>query len=247
MSTRYFIITGTSRGIGETLANSLLEDGHYVYGISRGESQLLSTYDNYTHTYFNLREVDKINDLFTSIFERIKVDAQTDMICLINNAAMLEPLKPIDRCTPEEIVSNLQISLMAPILLTSGFIQHTEKLRTRKKIINISSGSAIYPVPDMSVYCTAKAGLNMFTQCVGAEQANRAYPVEIVAVDPGMVDTTLQKMAREQDEAQFSCAGLFQEVYTNGQLQSTESVVMRIMQIIEEQVEAGRTITSITT
>ncbi|MCR8842632.1 SDR family NAD(P)-dependent oxidoreductase [Paenibacillus sp. SC116] len=246
MTTRYFIITGTSRGIGETLAQSLLEDGHYVYGVSRGESKLLSEYNNYKHIYFNLSEVDKINDLVSSIFAQIK-HAQADMICLINNAAMLEPLKPIELCTSDEIVSNLQISLTAPMLLSSSFIKHTEELKIRKKIINISSGSAIYPVPDMSVYCTAKAGLNMFTQCVGVEQSNRTNPVEIIAIDPGMVDTALQQSAREQDAAQFSCAGLFQEAYANGQLQSTETVVKHIKQIIEGKVEAGRSLTSITT
>ncbi|WP_028595292.1 SDR family NAD(P)-dependent oxidoreductase [Paenibacillus assamensis] len=245
MSTRYFIITGTSRGIGETLAKSLLEDGHYVYGISRGESKLLSAYDNYRHIGFNLSEVDKLNELICSILEQME-HVQADMICLINNAAMLEPLKPIELCTYDEIVSNLQISLTAPILLSSSFIKHTTGLEIRKKIINISSGSAVYPVPDMSIYCTAKAGLNMFTQCIGAEQMNRKYPVEIVAIDPGMVDTSLQQSAREQDTAQFSCAGLFQEAYTSGQLQSTEFVVKHLKQIIEERVEAGRTLTAIT-
>lgn len=31
----YFIITGTSRGIGEALARALLEDNQHVCGISR--------------------------------------------------------------------------------------------------------------------------------------------------------------------------------------------------------------------
>lgn len=33
MTNRHFIITGTSRGIGEQLANMLLEADHHVYGI----------------------------------------------------------------------------------------------------------------------------------------------------------------------------------------------------------------------
>ncbi|WP_261378376.1 SDR family NAD(P)-dependent oxidoreductase [Paenibacillus agilis] len=124
-------------------------------------------------------------------------------------------------------------------------MKHTEEFQVRKKIINISSGSAVYPVPDMSVYCSAKAGLNMFTQCVGQEQANRTSPVEIVAIDPGMVDTELQKSAREQDPLTFAMAGPFNEAYTSGQLKSTEYVAKQIKLIIEKEYEAGVMLTSI--
>lgn len=98
---------------------------------------------------------------------------ELEMICLINNAAMLEPLKSIEECGAWEINKNLQISLIAPIVLSSCFIKQTHHFQGRRKIINISSGSGKYPAPDMSIYCTAKAGLNMFTHCVGAEQKSQ--------------------------------------------------------------------------
>lgn len=37
-----------------------------------------------------------------------------DMICLINNASMLEPLKAIEQCDARDIHMNVQISLVAP-------------------------------------------------------------------------------------------------------------------------------------
>lgn len=87
--------------------------------------------------------------------------------------------------------------------------QENGGLSIRKKIINISSGSGIYPAPTMSVYCSVKAGINMFTQSVGSEQRNRPNPVEIIAVNPGMVDTDMQRMARGKNEQEFEMAKAF--------------------------------------
>lgn len=158
MAEKHFIITGTSRGIGEQLAMMLLERDSYVYGISRGSSDALCKYKNYSHIKFDLSNTMGAPHMLNGIMESINMN-DAEMLCLINNAAMLEPLKSIEKCTQEEINENLQISLIAPMILTSCFIQQTENLQLRRKIINISSGSGTYPAPDMSVYCTAKAGI----------------------------------------------------------------------------------------
>jgi benzil reductase ((S)-benzoin forming) len=162
------------------------------------------------------------------------------MLCLINNAAMLEPLKSIEDCNAWEINTNLQISLIAPIMLTSCFIKQSNLFQGRRKIIHISSGSGRYPAPDMSIYCTAKAGLNMFTQCVGAEQKSLPYPVEIIAVDPGMVETDMQKHARGKNEEDFKMSAFFKDAYNNGQLQSTENLGKHLIDLINKKIETGK-------
>lgn len=239
MSKSYFIITGTSRGIGEQLAKMLLEKGDVVHGISRGASHVLSEYENYTHHPFDLSHISGIQDLLHNILSQMAL-SDTEMICLINNAAMLEPLKTIDKCTPEEINLNLQTSLIAPIVLTSCFMNQTDKAHIRRKIINISSGSGTYPAPAMSVYCTAKAGINMFTACIGAEQANQEYPIEIVAVEPGMVETELQMIARGKNDEEFEMAKYFRQAHETGQLLSTETLGEHLLQLIEKKLEPGK-------
>lgn len=239
MNSNVFIITGTSKGIGEQLAKMLLRDGNYVYGISRGSSEILQQHMNYMHFNFDLNDFRGLEGLMDNVFDQLRELSNPDMICLINNAAMLDPLKPIDQCNAEEIRMNIQISLIAPMILTSSFIRRTNSTLARRKIINISSGSGTYPAPGMSVYCTAKAGMNMFTQCVGAEQTNRNNPVEIIAVDPGMVDTELQMMAREQDDQEFEMAKRFRQVHQSGQLISKEVLGNHLLKIIDRQISPG--------
>jgi benzil reductase ((S)-benzoin forming) len=239
MSGGQFIITGTSRGIGEQLAYMLLEKGNVVHGVARGTSERLGSCPNYRHHIYNLNEPSGIEELMDNIFEQIEPD-HADMICLINNASMLEPLKAIELCDAADIHMNVQISLIAPMILTSCFIKKTEELSIRKKIINISSGSGTYPAPTMSVYCSVKAGINMFTQSVGIEQRNRRYPVEIIAVNPGMVDTDMQRMARGKNEQEFEMAQAFVHAHESGQLLSTEEIGSHLLNMIYEKLESGR-------
>ncbi|WP_235857678.1 SDR family NAD(P)-dependent oxidoreductase [Paenibacillus albiflavus] len=186
-----------------------------------------------------VQEVLGIEHLLNKILGQINLN-NTGMICLINNAAILEPLKSIEECNAEEINKNFQINLVAPIVLTSCFINQTDNIQLRRKIINISSGSGTYPAPDMSVYCSTKAEIDMFTQCVGAEQSKQKYPIEVIAVDPGMVDTELQRVARGKNNQDFEMAKFFKQAHQTGQLQTREALGKHLLKIIEKQFQPGK-------
>jgi benzil reductase ((S)-benzoin forming) len=239
MVKRCFIITGASRGIGEAVAKSLLDHGDTVYGISRTESSVLGHHSNYNHISFDLSELGRIAEIIGQILHPLESD-EFDMICLINNAAMLEPLLPIEDCQSEDIMTNIHSSLIAPIVLTSYFIKATQGWVARRKVINISSGSGVNASPSMSIYSTVKSGLNMFTRCVGLEQSNNENGVEILSVDPGMVDTSMQLTAR--NNLNFGLGNFFKDAYRKGRLQSTDQVASRLLKIINKKYKTGKVI-----
>lgn len=94
-------------------------------------------------------------------------------VCLVNNASAVDPITSIEKCPPTEIESHVRIGLIAPMILTSLFIRKFSGDKIRKKVAFISSGLAFSAAPDASIYCSSKAGLNMFTQCIGLEQNSR--------------------------------------------------------------------------
>ncbi|WP_127532183.1 SDR family NAD(P)-dependent oxidoreductase [Paenibacillus kobensis] len=238
MSTGHYIVTGSSRGIGEQLSRLLLGQGNFVYGISRGIPESLKAFPNYRHISFDLNRTGELESMLQSVIDSIPAQDE-GMIGLINNAAMLEPLQMVDQCSTAEIERSLQITLAAPIILSASFIRLTEGRPVRKKIVNVSSGSATYPAPAMSIYCAAKSGINMFTRCIGAEQANRPGGVEVIAVDPGMVDTEMQQLARSLPDDSFPMAAFFRQAHEQGQLYSAEQLGERLMAAIEQRYEPG--------
>ncbi|WP_052350380.1 (S)-benzoin forming benzil reductase [Paenibacillus gorillae] len=226
---KYFIITGTSRGIGEAIAEQLISSEHFLFCISRERNEkLLNKSKNIEYHDFDLQYIDQIEDLLNRIFDAIDISS-AEGVYLINNASMISPVSFINNAMVKDITGNINVNLIAPIIFTSLFIARTENYQIEKRIINISSASAKNHHPGMSLYSAAKAGLDVFSQCVGLEQNHSKAPVGIVSIWPGMIDTNLQREARNQDKATFPSADIFEMVKENGMLTSPEETAKQII------------------
>jgi benzil reductase ((S)-benzoin forming) len=217
----HIIITGHSKGLGEGITLALLDENHHIHGISRTDNQHLQRLakakgcqmDFYS---CDLSHIDTIETVLQQVFNNIPVNASG--VYLINNAGVINPIGPLQTLNPLEIDTHLRINLMAPIYLTHGFIKYTQQRNMQKRILNISSGAANNPYYGWSAYCTAKAGLDMLTRCVATEQEKQPYPVEIMSVAPGVIDTDMQTIIRDTTDEQFSLRKKFIDLKEKGQL-----------------------------
>ena len=238
MKNGFFLITGTSKGIGEAVAQKILQEGHTVLGVSRNRSDQLTS-PNYHHLPFNLTDTSR----FDRIMEKANgiVNGQAfDFLCLINNASATEPMGRIETLNPDAIEAHVMIGLIAPMILTSLFIKQFQDEKARKKIVLMSSGAALHPLADMSIYCGSKAGLLMFGQVVGAEQKEKAHGFEVVSIGPGMVETGMQQAVRSRTSEEFAMAGYFRQAYEEGKVQETAFVAEKIYEILQNQYEQGQ-------
>ena len=105
-------ITGSSSGIGRSVADYLESEGHEIKRVDRNE--------------LDLRYLDTVS----------RYDLSNQDV-LINNAAMQDPNTNFKDTTKENIIWQLNVNLLAPILLTHSFINQNKK----GIIINITSGS----------------------------------------------------------------------------------------------------------
>lgn len=238
MGNGFFLITGTSMGIGEALARQILEKGNTVLGISRKRTDILKS-PKYHHLSLDLTDSSRISQIIEKVDE-IDDNQSFDFVCLVNNAYVVEPINPIEKCPVDEIESNIKIGLIAPMILTSLFIRKFSDYRIRKKAVYISSGLAFKAIPDGSMYCSSKAGINMFAQCVGLEQKSRVYGFEVNAIGPGMVDTSMQQTLRSKSSDEFAMAGFFKQAFEDGKLQSPDDVAAKILAILENNYEQGK-------
>lgn len=232
-----YIITGVSSGLGAELAKRLLEEGNTVIGLSRTDNEEIvrnTTDGNYFFYPVDLIVTESLTAVLQDLISSID-QYGLNSITLINNAASVTPLKDIQYCTDEDISRSIQLNITAPMLLTSAFIRMTSEWHVVRKIVNISSGSGKYPAPSMSLYCSAKAAMNMFSRCIGMEQEQRqsANEVQVYAVDPGMMDTSMQQIARESDMA---LAGYFAAQKTEGNLKDPARVASQIIKLISNSV-----------
>jgi benzil reductase ((S)-benzoin forming) len=225
---RAFIVTGTSRGLGFEICKQLIKPNHQIFSIARNNNDFLlelATQNdcNMHFVNYDLQYTEGISDLIQGILNLV-LNTELKSITLINNAAQVTPLGPIGCCTPEETVRNIQTNLLAPILLTQSLIKKTEQWNIHRIIVNISSGSAKNAAAGMSVYCASKAALNMFTSCIQLESHKS---LTTYTVDPGMVDTDMQTVARNEEN--LPIAAFFREVKETGYLKSAEDVAKKIV------------------
>lgn len=231
MSNHVYIITGTSSGLGAELAKQLLREGHEVIGLSRTNNEEISgqrAEGKFTFYPVDLVKIETLASVIHLIISALD-PSSLESITLINNAAAVTPLKEIQECTEEEISKNVHVNITAPLLLTSAFIRLTTDWDATRRVVNISSGSAMYPAPSMSLYCSAKAALNMFSRCVGLEQKQATNAVQVFAIDPGMMDTGMQQTARESDMA---LSAFFAAQKVQGYLSDPAHVARQIMNLI---------------
>lgn len=234
----YYIITGTSRGLGEAIARRLLKKDHYVIGISRtiNNNLMKMSKENdckLSYIEFDLSRVDELDEMMTQIFKNINVD-DAEKVCLINNAGIVAPINTLENCSTPEILNSFNINAIAPIVLTSNFITKLKEFRCEKRIINISSGAGKNPYDGWSCYCSTKAALDMFTKCVAIEQEKEEFPVKILSFAPGVIDTDMQNEIRQTSIKQFSQLEKFIKLKENGNLMSVDFVAEKIIDLLDD-------------
>jgi benzil reductase ((S)-benzoin forming) len=238
MENSFFLITGTSKGIGEALAQKLLEEGNTVLGVARGRSEVLKS-KHYHHLIFDLADISRINQIIEKVDEVVR-NHRYDFICLVNNASAAEPGGVIEKCPAEEIEAHVKIGLIAPMILTSQFIRRFSNSKTRKKVVFISSGAAFAPFPGDSIYCSTKAGIHMLAQCIGNEQKEIEHGFEVITIGPGMVDTYMQQVARLKTVEEYASSEFCRQAFEQGMLEKPEIVAEKIVTILDNQYDQGR-------
>lgn len=232
----YYIITGASRGIGAALTHKLIVPGNTLFAVSRTLNEdlvELAASLNVPLFYFeaDLSVREEAEKFIHSVFSKIHL-APFDRIALINNAGMLEPVSPIKSIDFALAEKHLHLNLLAPMILSSVFLTETNGLDIPKVILNISSGASFNAYSGWSVYCSSKAGLDMFTQVAGLEQDAEAQSAKVFALAPGIIETGMQELIRTTDETLFPERDKFIRLYEEGKLSNPDDIAHIILSTI---------------
>jgi benzil reductase ((S)-benzoin forming) len=232
------IITGVSRGLGEALAAALLARGFAVTGIGRVSSARL-TGERYRFVHCDLADLAGTGAALTPAFHAI-ADARPESVCLINNAATVEPVGLLGVLEDPKVALSLVVNLIAPFELANLFCRVFNDAALRRRVINVSSGAAERALPGNGPYCVAKAGLEMLTRQLVAEQ--EAPTFRAISVRPGVIDTEMQAFVRAQPIHVLPSVQLFRGFHESGQLVAPDVVAAKIVEkLVLGEIEQGRT------
>jgi 3-oxoacyl-[acyl-carrier protein] reductase len=205
---RVAVVTGGSRGIGRSIAETLAERGAAV-AITFRERQDLA--DETVAAIVaaggrGLAGVCQVADesSVNQFFDRAAKELGPIDI-LVNNAGVARDthVMMMDRARWDEVLGvNLHGAYYCVRAVMRGML-----LRRWGRIINVSSPSAVMPLPGQAGYAASKAGLEGLTRGLSRDLAAKGVLVNAVA--PGMIETDmLGRMPAAQREAYLKAVAL---------------------------------------
>jgi uncharacterized oxidoreductase len=180
------LITGGTSGIGLAFAKKFLELNNKVIICGRREDRLKKIKESYNEIETRVCDVQLNEDRISLASWVLKNFPDTNI--LINNAGiqlLADLTKEVDL---GRIYQEVEINLIAPIHLSSLFVQHF-KQKNETAIINISSGLAFTPLAVVPIYCAAKAAIHSLTLSLRHQLKDTS--IKVFEVAPPSVDTEL--------------------------------------------------------
>ena len=170
------LITGTSSGVGATIAYDYIQKGWNVIGFARSES--LFNYPNYKHYQVDISNLDMVYKAFEQI-------SNTKIDILINNAAIFT-MRSFSQTSFDEIGDMVDINLKGAMYVTKFALKNMEQ---GSRIFFINSVAGLEELENQSVYCASKHGLTGFAGVLGQELRQRG--IKVTSIHPGGIDTPL--------------------------------------------------------
>lgn len=187
------IITGSSRGIGNAIADLYLQNGAKVVICgSKKESaeKAISIFEEKGYSKENMLGIglnmSDVDDIKSTIEEIINKWGRIDI--LVNNAGITSNVSLLDS-TDEEFLTMFDTNVFGVVRVTREVVKYMKE--TGGSIINTSSMVGIYGGKNQSAYSSSKFAVNGLTKSWAKELG--AYNIRVNAVAPGVVQTDMMK------------------------------------------------------
>jgi NAD(P)-dependent dehydrogenase (short-subunit alcohol dehydrogenase family) len=175
------LITGASSGLGESIANYLVQKGYIVYGTSRNIEQQTKLFQT-----INM-DVTSEQSVHSAIQKVVQQQGRIDV--LINNAG-LGIASPIETLSIDDVQRVLNTNVIGIIRTTQAVLPYM-RAQISGTIINISSIGSESGLPYRGLYSASKAAVDRITEALRIELA--PFGIQACVVQPGGVKTDINK------------------------------------------------------
>lgn len=185
------LITGSSRGIGYAIAESLAKLGINVMINGRNEDKLVSAIDRLAQVAerdrldYVLCDVSKVEDTQRLIDQTWDRFGNIDF--LINNAGVNIPVAALD-ATEEDWELMMNANLKSCFFCSQAYARKVFAHEGQGVIVNMASQLSVVGFYNRSIYSSAKAGVSSLTRTLALEWAPS---IRVNAVGPTYIETEM--------------------------------------------------------
>ena len=183
------LVTGASRGIGRAIAERLARDGAAVVvncssSLKQAEEVVADIVNDGGSAITLLANIGNIPDVRQLFKNTVNHFGQLDI--LVNNAAIIDPIKPAIDVTEEEYDLAFGINTRGAFFAMQ---EAAKVLPEGGRIINISTMGTAMGLAHHGMYVASKAAVEQFTAVLASELAPKGITVN--GVLPGPIETAM--------------------------------------------------------
>ena len=189
------VITGAGRGLGRAIALAFAREGARVAIVSRSREEIDRVAGEISamgSEVLALQGDVSLSGEVSSLMQEV-MNRYSRLDILVNNAAVMGPPRFIQDADVASWEKAIAINLHGVFFCSreAALIMARER---GGKILNITSGLGQMPYPRFCAYAVSKAGVSQMTRSLAEEL--KEYRIQVNAIDPGVMDTRLQKDLR---------------------------------------------------
>lgn len=188
MDSATWFITGTSSGIGRSLAEAVLGRGNRVAATARDAAALADLRAEYADTLsVHTLDVTRPKEIELAVTQAMAAHGRIDVV--VNNAGY-GLIGPVEEMTDRQIRRQVETNFLGPVRVTKAFLPHLRR-QGSGRIIQVSSAGGQRAAPLYSMYHATKWALEAFSEALAPEV--EAFGIGIMIVEPGGCRTNWRK------------------------------------------------------
>ncbi|MCH8473843.1 MAG: SDR family oxidoreductase [Opitutales bacterium] len=221
------LLTGASRGLGQTIGEQILRKGWSLVAVSRGESSVLQEWQKAYpgKVSFVAQDLAEVESLDGDFFEKLFPDGR-EVHGFVNNAALAY----------DDLATNLQLSALdrmmkvnvyAPMLLTREVLRRMLLRKTKGSLVHLSSVAAHTGYKGLAMYGASKAALEGFSKNIAREWGR--FGIRSNCVVAGYMETDMTASLTAEQKSR-----IYQRTALKGPV-SMESVASFILYLLSDE------------
>ncbi|MDC0738998.1 SDR family oxidoreductase [Cognatishimia sp. SS12] len=178
------LITGTSTGLGISIAVQAAKAGHQVYASMRNldKRAALDAAAAEANVAISVLQLDVQNMASVEAAVAKIIDAEGRIDVLVNNAGA-GYVRTLEQASEADINWVMDVNFMGVVRCTKAVMPHMRKARAGH-VITISSVGGLVGQPFNEIYCGAKFGVEGFTEAL-ASYVTPAFGINFSVLEPG--------------------------------------------------------------
>jgi NAD(P)-dependent dehydrogenase (short-subunit alcohol dehydrogenase family) len=230
------LVTGTSTGLGISVAIQLAEKGFKVYATMRNLDKRSVIQEAAKNAGVSLEikrlDVQDTTSIEQCVAEIIQQEGRIDI--LVNNAGA-GFVRTTEQATEEEVQWVMDVNFMGVVRCTKAVIPHMREAKSGH-IINISSVGGLVGQPFNEIYCAAKFAVEGYTESM-ASYIQPSFNINFTVVEPGGISSEFANSALQQFQSTGGMKGdeyqPILEKYIGGAQNRSEGVYQTSVQVAE--------------